>query len=149
MTGRISLLILMTGLFAAAWSSDHPPAKTMAAAEPDQQYRSEAVRETTLHRWPITRNDRMVDVTDNWAPVTAIDQPAAAQKVSGTLKSSHSIPLIPVLAHLLARNWIEAGQQLHSSYQAQQHSMGQTSNPAIPLSEQITSQPGSRRSSQR
>ncbi len=53
MAARVILLILMTSLFAAAWSSDRDPVPIVAAATPaaPRSYDAGTVRETTLHRW--------------------------------------------------------------------------------------------------
>ena len=53
MAARVILLILMTSLFAAAWSSDSEPAPLLAAASPTppRSYDTGTVRVTTLHRW--------------------------------------------------------------------------------------------------
>jgi|GEM_PF-6005436 len=61
MAARIALLILMTGVFAAAWSSDHAPipvANVTPPSVPASPYPQDTIRETTLHRWKMPRQDR-------------------------------------------------------------------------------------------
>lgn len=71
MAARVTLLILVTGLFAAAWSSDQePPAvvESQPAARP-QPY--EPVKETVLHRWTIPAADRMANQRTEWTPTAS------------------------------------------------------------------------------
>lgn len=67
------MLILMTGLFAAAWSSDRDPnSPTVAAARRQRTPLASGVRETTLHRWKHV-SDR--PTTTAWAPTRDVQPP--------------------------------------------------------------------------
>lgn len=56
MAARISALILVTGLFVAAWSGDHSPVAVADMAPVPAKptpYTDEPVRETALRRWKV------------------------------------------------------------------------------------------------
>ncbi len=70
MAGRVTLLILMTGLFAAAWSSDHAPVKSTPVIPSSPPYSVESVRETTLHRWRVKQGESLADRSCDEKPVS-------------------------------------------------------------------------------
>ena len=66
--GRISLLILVTGLFAAAWSGDHAPVTAGQPAAPAHPYEAEPVRETAMHRWHQPQDPAQSSSDHEWIP---------------------------------------------------------------------------------
>lgn len=143
MAGRITLLILMTGLFAAVWSSDHPPRKTVEPVVPTPYQHSDSVRETTLRRWPISSYERVVDTSEHWVP--ELSGTPAAETISRDSHSPADIQMLPLIARLLAGKWIEAGLK----FQAESAELHDPSSRTIPQSNRISSQPALDRSSQR
>lgn len=144
MAGRITLLILMTGLFAAAWSSDRPPGRTAAPGGPDQEYQSDSVRETALRRWPITSYERVVDASHGWVPEIVSDKPMESENQQ-TRPNHREMALV---ANLLAGNWIAAGRLLSADSDSARTSAAWPRLTKSP-SARITSQPKPAGSSQR
>lgn len=142
MTGRITLLTLMTSLFAAAWSSDRPPDQTAAPVVPDQPYQSNSVRETALRRWPITSDERIVDASHEWAPAVVSDAPIEPRSEIGNRKQLPELQAATLVACLLAGKWIEAG-RLIGDDAASMRSRGAWPRLTKSPSARITSQPKS------
>lgn len=142
MAGRITLLTIMTGLFAAAWSSDRPPDQTAEPVVPDQPYQSNSVRETAERRWPITSYERIVDASHGWAPVSVSDVPIEPRTEIGNRKQLPEQQAAALVACLLAGKWIEAGQLLGEDA-ASLRSRGAWPRLTKSPSARITSQPKS------
>jgi hypothetical protein len=68
MAARVTLLILVTGLFAAAWSSDQEPLAAVESKPPVRLHQYEPVLETALHRWKAPRIDQTADQRTEWTP---------------------------------------------------------------------------------
>jgi hypothetical protein len=68
MPGRATLLILTTGLFAAAWSSDREPGLVIPGKPVPRPYRTESIRETTLHRWMVRGVHQTTNPQAEWTP---------------------------------------------------------------------------------
>lgn len=76
MAGRMTLLILMTGLFAAAWSSDRDPnSPTETAVRTRRTPLVSGIRETTLHRWKLASDRPAASAATAWTPTRDVQPP--------------------------------------------------------------------------
>lgn len=106
MAARISALILVTGLFVAAWSGDHPPvavADVAPAPAKPAPYTDEPVLETALRRWKVG----LTDLPDAQA-VEVVDASEAVQLAQAADDISMHV------------DWLEIESLLHELDRAQQ-----------------------------
>ncbi len=77
--GRVTLLILTTALFAAAWSNDHEPLVAQQTEPSPSPYSTEPVRETVLHRWNLSKSTAGQQA---WSPTPIAEaQPESADEL--------------------------------------------------------------------
>lgn len=72
MAARMTLLVLVTGLFAAVWSSDRPPSDEKLAVARSKAPRVSSVRQTPLRRWSTSGIPRS---NAAWEPIVAAIRP--------------------------------------------------------------------------
>ena len=129
MAGRVTLLILMTGLFAAMWSSDQRETAPSGAHGVARRRAAEpAVRETALRRWQVSSRNLGRESTQSWTPPVASpasadapdDLPAGTYLVVDAdgrsnrivIEASSRVQLLPLRDHFvsesngLRRHWI-------------------------------------------
>lgn len=136
------MLILVTGLFAAAWSTDRPPAKSNILPTPQHSYPLESVRETALHRWPVSRREPMVNQSSEWTPTVVASSPTdTSLKLQTGLDFLAKDEIRAAFTNVITKNWLEFGQflrQEHAEFIIKQQKLALWRRMISPKSEGVT-----------